>query len=275
MAKDKKTQVYTPEEEIKMLKEQVKDLQDKVLKYEGIEGWEFKGDYSDDVTYRHNNLVQWNDGTYILRSNASVGNPDQDASWEFFSGSPYELNRVRTVNNIGADERGNIDIGRIARITDVESCCEKSKTYTDIEIERALSEGIPEITGNFATMEDLHREVGKVLDECQTELSKITGQFREEIDALWYAIEKLSGIENVEGIRKLEIIEFRDSMRTVADLGDVMIMPRIDNKDSQDVIRFEEALCQIEDICDVQVYSDDPNEELEVRKLVVEKKELD
>ena len=107
--------------EVERLEKDSQLIQQELNNYTELKGWSFEGEYSDNRKYLYNNIVYFRGGAYILRAKTNVGNPIDDRAWQLLSGNDATYHPVKTVNNIGADENGDINLGQIIYLEDLKT----------------------------------------------------------------------------------------------------------------------------------------------------------
>lgn len=224
--------------EVEQLEKESQLIQQELNNYTELKGWSFEGEYSNKRKYQYNNVVYFRGGAYILRAKTNVGNPIDDRAWQLLSGNDATYHPVKTVNNIGADENGNINLGQITHLEDLKVVEKELMDYIEKEIslikpsEDCLTEEYldKELEALKKNMEDRIEEIEKPTEpeipeeQINKETLKkfiekakntdTTGKTEESIKTLDEAIEHGEFIYNKEDATKEEI---RDAIKQLQD----------------------------------------------------------
>lgn len=170
-AQDNKTELLLEEllQEVKKLENELQSTQTELQKYTGLVGWSFQGEYNTTRKYNFNNVVYFRGGAYILRAETNVGDPVEDRGWQRLAGNDATYHPVKTVNNIGADEYGNIDLGQITSYQDLQ--------YLEIELVKHINNEIAQIQENQECLTEDYldaelREMKRILEDRINEIEK-------------------------------------------------------------------------------------------------------
>lgn len=166
--------------EVEQLEKESQLIQQELNNYTELKGWSFEGEYSDNRKYLYNNIVYFRGGAYILRAKTNVGNPIDDRAWQLLSGNDTTYHPIKTVNNIGADENGDINLGQITYLEDLKTVEKELMDYIEKEIslikpsEDCLTEEYldKELEALKKNMEDRIEEIEKPSEPSEPEIPK-------------------------------------------------------------------------------------------------------